>query len=179
MSTLWTPGGEVPVDDGRTGAAGGDAAGGVSRDALSDAMDAAGVSLADLDLDSLSPEERAQAEAYVREMAESRERLKSVPAAVVIANHAMGVYELAALHLASQPPNFAEATVAIDALGVLLDGMQGRFGESEPTLREARSQLQMAFVQLKNSADSQPAPRPSTPGEADTGADPVDDSDPA
>jgi hypothetical protein len=102
------------------------------------------------DLDSLSPEEREQAEQYIRELAESRERLKSVPAAVVVANHAMGLYELAALHLASQPPNFTEATVAIDALGALLDGMKGRLDEPEATLREAMAQIRMAFVQLKN-----------------------------
>ena len=103
----------------------------------------------DFDLDSLSPEEREQAEQYIRELAESRERLKAVPASVVVANHAMGLYELAALHLSSQPPNFAQATVAIDALGALLDGMQGRLGEGEATLRDGLSQIRMAFVQLK------------------------------
>lgn len=146
MSTLWTPGGEVPVGDrpsdpGPAGTAG-----------ASDPAPPEG-----FDLDSLSPEEREQAEQYIRELAESRERLKSVPASVVVANHAMGLYELAALHLASQPPNFTEATVAIDALGSLLDGMKGRLGEPEATLREAMSQIRMAFVQLKNRPDD-PAP---------------------
>ena len=135
MSTLWTPGGEVPVGD-RSSRAPEDSA----------ASDAA----ADFDLDSLSPEEREQAEQYIRELAESRERLKAVPASVVVANHAMGLYELAALHLSSQPPNFAEGAVAIDALGALLDGMKGRLGEAEPTLQDALSQIRMAFVQLKN-----------------------------
>ena len=138
MSTLWTPGGEVPV---------GDRAAGASDESAGEAAAAAPEGF---DLDSLSPEEREQAEQYIRELAESRERLKSVPASVVIANHAMGLYELAALHLSNQPPNFAEATVAIDALGALLDGMQGRLGEAEATLREGLSQLRMAFVQLKN-----------------------------
>lgn len=156
MSTLWTPGGEVPV---------GDRSSGVPDDSA--APDAAAAARDDFDLDSLSPEEREQAEQYIRELAESRERLKAVPASVVVANHAMGLYELAALHLSSQPPNFTEASVAIDALGVLLDGMQGRLGEAEPTLREARSQIQMAFVQLKNrpqdpakSGDGQPEDGP-------------------
>ena len=139
MSTLWTPGGEVPVGDHRTGASG-----------ESVAPDDAAGPPEDFDLDSLSPEEREQAEQYIRELAESRERLKAVPASVVVANHAMGLYELAALHLSSQPPNFAQATVAIDALGVLLEGMQGRLGEAESTLRDGLSQIRMAFVQLKN-----------------------------
>ena len=136
MSTLWTPGGEVPVGD-RPGA---DTAPPASEPAMPD----------DFDLDDLSPEEREQAERYIRELAESREQLRSAPAEVVVANHAMGLYELAALHLSSQPPDFAKATVAIDALGVLLDGMQGRLGEAEPTLRDGLSQIRMAFVQLKN-----------------------------
>ncbi|MCE2512891.1 MAG: hypothetical protein J4F50_10145 [Acidimicrobiia bacterium] len=139
MSTLWTPGGEVPVGDRRTGASDESAA-----------PDDAAASLEDFDLDSLSPEEREQADQYIRELAESRERLKAVPAAVVVANHAMGLYELAALHLSSQPPNFGQAAVAIDALGALLEGMQGRLGEAESTLRDGLSQIRMAFVQLKN-----------------------------
>ena len=140
MSTLWTPGGEVPVGDRNTGAADEPAAG------------AAIATPQDFDLDSLSPEEREQAEQYIRELTESRERLKSVPASAVVANHAMGLYELAALHLSNQPPNFTEATVAIDAMGALLDGMQGRLGEAETTLQEGLSQIRVAFVQLRNRA---------------------------
>ena len=154
MSTLWTPGGEVPVGDRTTEASG------------EPADRAAAEALEGFDLDNLSPEEREQAEQYIRELTESRERLKAVPAAVVIANHAMGLYELAALHLSNQPANFAEATVAIDALGALLDGMQGRLGEAEPTLREGLSQLRMAFVQLKN--------RPPDPGEESDDPEPSD-----
>ena len=158
MSTLWTPGGEVPVDDRATGA---------SSEPAADATAAAPI---DFDLDSLSPEEREQAEQYIRELAESRERLKAVPASVVVANHAMGLYELAALHLSNQPPNFAEGAVAIDALGALLDGMKGRLGEAEPTLQDALSQIRMAFVQLKN--------RPEDPSGRESGDDGSED-DPA
>ena len=158
MSTIWTPGGEVPVGDRRPAA-------GPVADAEASSAATAGDAPADFDLDSLSPEEREQAEQYIRELAESRERLKSVPAAVVVANHAMGLYELAALHLSSQPPNFTEATVAIDSLGALLDGMQGRLGDPEETLREGLSQIRMAFVQLKN--------RPEEPDGGDSEADPA------
>ena len=156
MSTLWTPGGEVPVGDRPSGSA---PAGpeGAPDPSVADAAAA----LEGFDLDSLSPEEREQAEQYIRELAESRERLRSVPASVVVANHAMGLYELAALHLASQPPNFTEATVAIDALGALLDGMQGRLDEPEATLREAMSQIRMAFVQMRNRPQD---PDPDQPG---------------
>jgi hypothetical protein len=97
----------------------------------------------------ISDDERAQAEALAKEMAEVREQLARTPASVVVANHVMGFYELAAIHLSQQPPNFAEATVAIDAMRGVLDRLPGRLGENEQTLRDALSQLQLAFVQLQ------------------------------
>jgi len=100
-------------------------------------------------LKGLSPEDRERAMAMAEEMDEVRRQLASVPAAVVIANHVMGLYELAAIHLSSQPPNFPEAQVAIDAMGAIVEGLKGRLGENEPTLVDALRQLQMAFVQLK------------------------------
>ena len=158
MSTLWTPGGEVPVGDRSTGPADEPAA-----------PDDAAAAPEDFDLDSLSPEEREQAEQYIRELAESRERLKAVPASVVVANHAMGLYELAALHLSNQPPNFAEGAVAIDALGALLDGMKGRLGEAESTLQDALSQIRMAFVQLKNRPSEDADPDETGDGDSEDG----------
>ena len=104
-------------------------------------------------LDDLSPEERAQAEAMAAELAEARERLSQTPSSVVVANHAMGLYELSAIHLSSNPPNLSEAKVAIDAMGAIVDALPGRLGEHEETLRAARSQIQLAFVELSNAAE--------------------------
>ena len=39
----------------------------------------------------------------------------------------------------------------------VLEGMAGRLGENEATLREALAQIQMAFVQLKDRASDSPA----------------------
>jgi hypothetical protein len=103
-------------------------------------------------IDELSPDELADAEAIAREMAEVRAEVASTPAAVIVANHVMGFYELAAIHLSQTPPNFGEATVGIDAMAAVLDKLQGRLGEHEEVLRDARSQLQMAFVELKRQA---------------------------
>ncbi len=152
MSTLWTPGGEVPVS--RTPPAAEDSTG--EQGAAEQAAPADPLSEASsVNLDELSPEERERAEEAIRTLAETRERMLAVPASVVVANHAMGLYELAALHLANQPPNFAEAAVSIDALGALLDGMTGRLGEPEPTLRDGLDQIRLAFVKLKNAAPQQ------------------------
>jgi hypothetical protein len=101
-------------------------------------------------LDELSDEERSQLEAAVAQMAETERQLATTPPEVVIANHAMGMYELAAIHLRQNPPNLNEASLAIDALSALVDGLEGRLGENEATLREARAQLQQAFVAANN-----------------------------
>jgi len=104
-------------------------------------------------LDDMSPEEIAQAQAMAAELAEARERLADTPSSMVVANHAMGLYELGAIHLSNNPPNLSEAKVAIDAMGAIVDALPGRLGEHEETLQAARSQIQMAFVELSTQAD--------------------------
>lgn len=102
--------------------------------------------------DDLSPEEQAQAEAMAAELAEARSRIAETPSSVVVANHAMGLYELAAIHLSNDPVNLAEAKVAIDAMAAIVDALPGRLGEHEDTLKGARSQIQLAFVELSQQA---------------------------
>ena len=97
----------------------------------------------------LSPEERAQLEAMQAEMAEVRQQLLDAPASVVVANHAMGIYELAAIHLTAEQPKLGEASVAIDALAALVEGLSGRLGDAEPTLREALGQLRAAYLEVR------------------------------
>jgi hypothetical protein len=79
-----------------------------------------------------------------------RQQLAEAPAELVIANHAMGLWELAALHLSHQPPQLPQAQLAIDALTALVDGLQGRLGEDERSLRDGLAQIRMAFVQINN-----------------------------
>ena len=117
MSSLWTPGGEhnVPRDP--------EPAVGAPTDLEPEMEDAIAASLPDgITLDDLSPEQLAQAEEAIREMAAVREQVLSAPAGDVIANHAMGLFELGALHLSQQTPNFAEAGLAIDVEADLLLG---------------------------------------------------------
>jgi len=153
MSSLWTPGGEHPVDP-DAGLA--DSSPPQSADPGLD--DAIAEALPDgVRLDDLTPEQRAQAEEMVKEMAAARDRLLQAPASTVVANHAMGLYELGALHLSQQEPNFSEATLAIDALAAIVDGLGPRLADAETTLREGLDQLRMVFVQLRNQSGSDPA----------------------
>ncbi len=79
---------------------------------------------------------------------EARERLRETPAELVIVNHVMGLYELAAIHLSATPPDLGEARLAIDAVGLLVEGFGERLGEHAPTLAEALATIRMAYVQL-------------------------------
>jgi hypothetical protein len=126
MSSLWTPGGEHPVD----------------RDRPAPAPPP--------DAEQPSPEDQERAREMAEQLAEAQRRLAEVPAAVVVANHVMGLFELGAIHLNQQPPNLTEARLAIDAMGAVLDGVRGRLGQDEPTLRSALDQIRLAYVQLSS-----------------------------
>jgi len=125
MSSLWTPGGERPVEREP------------SQPAPAPPLD---------DDEQLTDEEMAA------RMVELRDQLARTPAAAVVANHAYGLFELAALHLSLDPPQLDEAQIAIDALGAIVTGLVGRLGEAEHHLQDGLAQLRLAFVQLKGGA---------------------------
>jgi hypothetical protein len=85
-------------------------------------------------------------------------RLASTPVADVIVNHAIGIWQLALVHLGvvtppdatgTRPaPNLAAAGLAIDALTAIVDGLAGRLGEGEEMLRDALGQAQMLYVEV-------------------------------
>jgi len=87
-------------------------------------------------------------------LADARRRLAEVPADVVVTNHAMGLYELAAIHLSADEADLESASLAIDALAALVDGLGDRLGAEAPTLKAALSNIQMAFVQVRHARTS-------------------------
>ena len=137
--SLWTPDGEVPVE--RSGAK--------ERPATS-----ASEMLGGPNLDDLSPEERAQAEQMIAQMAEVQRQLMSHPASVFVANHLMGLYELAAVHLDQPEPKYEEVRLAIDAMTAMLDATEDRLSESGAELRQALTVLQTVYVQRVNASES-------------------------
>ncbi|HZB71933.1 MAG TPA: hypothetical protein VE395_07340 [Acidimicrobiales bacterium] len=96
--------------------------------------------------DELSPQEQAE---LAEQMAAVQQELLGTPVSVVIANHAVGLFQLAALHLNQRPPNLEEGRLAVDAMGALVEGLAGRLGEEEASLQAALAQLRLAFVQLQ------------------------------
>jgi hypothetical protein len=91
------------------------------------------------------PEEDAELAARLAAM---QEELANAPVEVVVANHCYGLFELAAVYLAHQPSLLPQARLAIDALGILVDGLSGRLGDAEAQLKEGLNQLRLAYVQI-------------------------------
>jgi hypothetical protein len=106
--------------------------------------------LDDGELDAEQADAMATAQAA---MDEARRRLAEVPAEVVVTNHVMGLYELAAIHLSASPPDLRQAALAIDALGCLVDGLGDRLGDDAPTMRDALTNIRLAFVQIKGAGN--------------------------
>ena len=139
MSTLWTPSGEhrpeEPEPDPGAGAGAEFEGSGFDDDPSSG--------------EEPSPEQ-------IEEMLRSRAELASVPVTDIIANHAVGLWQLAVLHLMPDPdpeglpapPRLDEARLAIDALGALVEGLGSRLAPHDETLRDALSQLRLAYVQV-------------------------------
>jgi Domain of unknown function (DUF1844) len=107
-----------------------------------------------------APEPSEEEVAALREL---HARLAATPVADVIVNHAIGIWQLALVHLGvvtppddagrRPAPNLAAAGLAIDALTAIVDGLKDRLGEGEEMLREALGQVQMLYVEV---AESQP-----------------------
>ncbi len=121
--TLWTPDGDHPIPPSSDGGA---------------------------PADELTEEQQEQARQMAHEMADARQQLLEAEVSTVIANHALGIYELAALHITAENPDMVEARLAVDALGVLVEGLEGRLGDGEPTLVEALNNIKIGYVQRAN-----------------------------
>ena len=144
MSTLWTPSGEyAPRDEP-------EAAGPAPRP------------------EAPRPDEPDETERLTAIRA-VHEELRRAPVAEVVANHALGLFELAIVHLGiATPPgpdgrqpaaDLPSAKFAIDAMAALVDGLGSRFGEVEAPLRDALTQAQVAYVRVAG------APGEGAPGE--------------
>tara|TARA_Y100001970_G_scaffold287219_1_gene411353 strand:+ start:963 stop:1370 length:408 start_codon:yes stop_codon:yes gene_type:complete len=128
VSSFWTPSGEheVPNEDNE---------GAAFDPQVSGAVDA-----------EIDPETAAAME---QQLLEAQEQLLSVPAGQIVANHVIGLFELAALHLRVDPPNLDEARLPIDAMGILVEQLGEQLPEHQ-TLAAALHQIRLAFVEVQN-----------------------------
>jgi hypothetical protein len=102
------------------------------------------------------PEQSTQDEAEREQLDELRERLASLAAGDVVAEAALSLVALAYVRLGVPPEqneryrDLDAARLLIDALGGMLDGVQGRLGAVEPELRDVLARLRMAYVEVAN-----------------------------
>ena len=153
--SLWTPSGEHPVD--RPGRS--------STPPRSEPRPAPGPDIDpdDIDVENLSPEERAQLEAMAAQVEDARRQLLSAPAGPVVGQQSLQFYELAALHLSEPEPRLEDAQIAIDALAAVVETLGARLGQAEAPLRQALDQVRMAYVEI---ASRQGSGAPPPPGDA-------------
>ena len=85
-----------------------------------------------------------------------RAELAATPIVDLIANHCVGLWQLAVLHLVpegEEAPRLADAALAIDALAGVVEGLGDRLERHAVPLRDALAQLRMAFVQVQERED--------------------------
>jgi hypothetical protein len=93
------------------------------------------------------------------ELERVREQLAATPVADIVANHAVGLWQLAIVHLAPEQgaaPRLDQASLAIDAMATLVEGLAGRLGDNEPVLRDALAQLRLAYVEATEAGEAEP-----------------------
>jgi hypothetical protein len=97
----------------------------------------------------------AEEAALEEELRQVRAEIAGTPAVDIVANHAIGLWQLAVLHLNPEPGHslrLSEAAIAIDAMGGMVDALGDRLGEHAEPLRAAVTQLRLAFVEIQRQA---------------------------
>ena len=100
------------------------------------------------------PLEELTEEQIAERMDELREQLAKTPVGEIVAQSAYQFFEIGALHLSLLPPQLDQAKLAIDALGLLVDGLGDRLGPNAETLKDGLTQIRLAFVQVSKAATS-------------------------
>jgi hypothetical protein len=140
VSGLWTPSGEhVPEPEPGSGTGSGAAGDDFLDDGFEDGLD-----------EELDPE-------VAEELRRVRAEIAATPVEDLVARHAVGLWELAVLHLSpdeDRPLRLDQAAIAIDAMGGIVDTLGDRLGVHASALRDALGQLRLAFVDVQQRAAS-------------------------
>ena len=145
MSSIWTPSGEYrPRDEG----AGGDAPGPGDDDVATEPVLAEGPEISAEELEALR---------------RVHEQLRATPAIDVVANHVVQLFQLALVYLgaggapaeaeAAPVADLVQASLVIDTMAAIVDGLGPRLAEHEQTLRDALSQLQLLWVEIADESN--------------------------
>ncbi|MDE3065018.1 MAG: hypothetical protein KGJ36_05035 [Acidobacteriota bacterium] len=81
-----------------------------------------------------------------RSTREEIEFLRATPVETLLGSHIFHLIQLAAVHLASTPPNLDAARLAIDVTRAMIDAGDERLGEHVSLYRNALAEVQQLFV---------------------------------
>jgi len=145
MSGLWTPYGEVNPEEN-------------NENAEENAQNQAPASTDEMNEDVFAGMSEEEKQAAMEQISRMRAELLGTPARDVIGNHIVGFYELASVHLSEaaqsqgeeREKRLAEASLCIDAMASIVNGLGDRLDVHAEPLNAALAQMQMAFVQVKN-----------------------------
>ena len=139
MSSIWTPSGEYRPADEPDGTP-------ETTPAPSATAEGGGV----------TPEE-------LEAMRRLHEQLRATPAVDVVANHVGQLFQLALVYLgAGAAPDDAttapaadlvQASIVIDTMAAIVDGLGPRLVDHEQTLRDALTQLQLLWVEIADESN--------------------------
>ena len=86
------------------------------------------------------------------------EQLRATPAIDIVANHVVQLFQLALVYLgagaapddavAAPAADLVQASIVIDTMAAIVDGLGPRLGDHEQTLRDALTQLQLLWVEI-------------------------------
>ncbi len=96
----------------------------------------------------LTPEEQS---ALASEFEEAKQRISETPVDQIITTHIIGLYELAVIHLQKDPPDLESAKIAVNAMSGIVEGVAEDLQEYEEAMRNALTEIQMAFVKASDS----------------------------
>ncbi|HUV57270.1 MAG TPA: hypothetical protein VMV96_00535 [Acidimicrobiales bacterium] len=85
---------------------------------------------------------------------EEIEYLRSTPVETVLGNHFFVLLQLAALHLASTPPNLPAAQLVIDTIAAMLQAGGERLGEHVDLYRNALAEIQQVYVRATSTPNA-------------------------
>jgi hypothetical protein len=141
VSSIWTPSGEYRPDD---------------EPAAPESAPTAEVADGAPGGGQISPEE-------LEAMGRLHDQLRATPAIDVVANHVVQLFQLALVYLGAgvggneaggaPAADLVQASIVVDTMAAIVDGLGPRLGDHEQTLRDALTQLQLLWVEIADESN--------------------------
>jgi hypothetical protein len=85
-------------------------------------------------------------------------RLAATPVEGIVTQFAVELQEIALLHLglaSERPESLGQAALAIDSMAALVDGLGDRLAPNHDALKQAVTQLRLAYVEVTNASPTE------------------------